>query len=973
MLFRSTDGSGKGYWIRPSKGGLFDYNATRSMAILNLKEGNKITINSTGLVDFTGGSSTDGTWTLEDSIPNVYVVNMLTDGNLGMCVGKNIYVKDITIISEKADIQAPSISVTGSQDEANTVTITSNTDGANLYYSINNGDAILYTKPFTVDYSCSISSYAELDGDISDKTVSDVIAGYIVKPTSEIIKVNSLSRTIQLSTTTAGASISYSIDNTIFSEYSVPFEINDTTIILAVAKKNDFVSDTLSISIAAGTQITLNAPTYSKVSYNEETGVYVYSISSNTSSVLCMPEVTIKYTLPNGTKGVCSNGDEVTIETLGKLVATVESEGYLSAESYMWVKSPSILELEWKLDLDTLSGGYDDKFAPILQTEVITKENNVDLVRFAVEDSILPNLAAQSGTTWLLRSGVYSEEEGGGRFGKGLYQFNSGGRTIAITDLMRNQVIKIFVDNIMNGIGQVATTALTYIDNGVGVLDVNLSDDDTLVYRIVSPGNLVFNMARYHNIHYISAYSDPNVTKDVEFSISKCDNEKRYVRIETATSEAEIYYRLGEETSDILTDSFGNDSIVDTTILGEYTLYTEPVEISSNTRIGAYATYQDVASEEIVKSFEAGTIIKLPNPVITYTTEQSQSGSKNFTISVDNSKVTATPTSSLYYILPGQEPKLYEGSITVDASQVGWLTAYSECSGYKTSDLAKRYIDSRESYTETYVVIDKEISSMPTTIGDLEIDYSSDINVSQQASVSVDGRIYLHRVANKGSINVVLPFAMLNSNFTNGKVYVTDADGNILERGKDFWTYKLEADAEPVSEIYTGNLVANTAGYLVKVKTELIGKEIIFVSAPATVTLGLNQSTFTQPDKGYSVKTNRRFEPVILNIPAYLLNEEGTAFELIVPDAEKGIFPIVPPFQACILADEIICSDSENNILSLDVITNVISTNVDAKQIKEVKYFTISGVQLSTPVVGLNIKQIIYVDGTQKVIKIYKK
>ena len=115
----TNDLSGKGYWFRPGYG-LTCINATRSMAILDLSEGDVVTIHTTGgFIDFTGGGNGDGTWSVK-AISGGYVVTMLSDGNLGMCFDRSgtsaqptrYYITSIVIEPNAADPNAPTMKKT---------------------------------------------------------------------------------------------------------------------------------------------------------------------------------------------------------------------------------------------------------------------------------------------------------------------------------------------------------------------------------------------------------------------------------------------------------------------------------------------------------------------------------------------------------------------------------------------------------------------------------------------------------------------------------------------------------------------------------------------------------------------------------------------------------------------------------------------------------------------------------------------
>ena len=103
-----SNGSGKGWWIRPDKGGLWTYNAQRSAAVLNMKAGYRVTFNTTQqadavmtLTDATGAP--DGPFVFQLSEDGTaYICYMLEDGNVGFCGNKSVgYISSIEIAEPK--------------------------------------------------------------------------------------------------------------------------------------------------------------------------------------------------------------------------------------------------------------------------------------------------------------------------------------------------------------------------------------------------------------------------------------------------------------------------------------------------------------------------------------------------------------------------------------------------------------------------------------------------------------------------------------------------------------------------------------------------------------------------------------------------------------------------------------------------------------------------------------------------------
>ena len=103
-----SNGDGKGWWIRSDKGGLWNYNATRSAAVLNMKAGYRVTFNTTQqadavmtLTDATGAP--DGPFVYEQSEDGTsYICYMLEDGNIGFCGNRSVgYISSIEIAEPK--------------------------------------------------------------------------------------------------------------------------------------------------------------------------------------------------------------------------------------------------------------------------------------------------------------------------------------------------------------------------------------------------------------------------------------------------------------------------------------------------------------------------------------------------------------------------------------------------------------------------------------------------------------------------------------------------------------------------------------------------------------------------------------------------------------------------------------------------------------------------------------------------------
>ena len=898
---------------------------------------------------------------------------MTGDGILALNMTRYFTIFSINVLAVQPDIKAPTIEATGNQFDVMTVSLACETEKASIYYTINGGEEILYTEPFQISETSLIAAYSTDGKAVSKVTEKEVVAGFINVPTATITGVNGLDRTVTLACAVDSAAIVYkTAEEAEYAAYTAPFVISDTTTVWAIASKVSavadtltFVSDTMKVELAAGTEIRLAAPTFAKAAVDsltnveyQEKGLAAYLIAADQSSVLCTPTATINYEFyaVNPETGRISEtptlsgeySDTLKALPYGKLVAKASAVGYAGSEAYTWLKAPAALVTERSYNFSREAwGGHTEDLTVTIGATAVDNVNGTDFGTLTIADQLVEGFLVQTGTSWLKRGGY-----------DGFYQFNSGGRSYAIANVKRNQVVTVY------GHAGNADFSQTLTDNGVAVEDVaNTVANSVYTYRVVAPGTIAFNIARYGYIDSVLVSADPSVTKDVEYSYASVNGTSRDVAITCATLGADIYYSLGEETIEERLELDSLDKVVivrDTTLtFSEYQLYTEPITISKNTYFRAYATYQDVDSDPVEFYALAGTDVQLAQPVIKYEGNTAE-GLKMFTISVDNSEVVAAPACDIYYTMPGAEEVLYANdTIKVAADVYGWMSAVAKKEGYLNSAVARRYLDSRESYTETYRVIDNTTETMYDELGDVEIDYSEDIDVVQEAMVTAKGRVYLHRKVEGKVMNVVMPFLF------NAKAHATDETGKVLERGVDYKVYKINASNEQCTEVHTGNVVAGAQGYLVEVLCD--AEEIIFVSNGTAVNLGIAQTTFNQPATGYAVKTNKLFQPVVLECAAYLLNAEGTAFEQVPAGTE------VAPFQACIMADNTILASVTSIAVDPKNADGIYGLDNEGKEIETIKYITVSGVEVETPEAGVHIQQIIFKDGSTKTVKVVTK
>jgi hypothetical protein len=243
-----------------------------------------------------------------------------------------------------------------------------------------------------------------------------------------------------------------------------------------------------------------------------------------------------------------------------------------------------------------------------------------------------------------------------------------------------------------------------------------------------------------------------------------------------------------------------------------------------------------------------------------------------------------------------------------------------------------------------------------TAAGNVNVEYDKAMNIAQNEVLSITGTVNFSRVFGSGYEPFVAPF---------NKPVIMDADSNVLVRGTDYVIRRLSS-GEFVELGPTANIVANTVGYVIKVAEKYVGQPITFVYESETgFELGIAQTTFNAPSSGIAYRTNRRFIPHALGsdtttVYAYVMNEEGTAFV-------KTANPVIPAFQACIMADSTTLATIDEIKVEKEQALNGISQD---RVVVSREYFDLSGTRLLEPGVGINIERIRYEDGAIEVKKI---
>ena len=292
---QAYDGSktGKGWWIRSTKGGLYSISGSRSGAVINLKKDYVVAFNCTqdaekvmSLINDKG--EPDGSFTYEKSEDTkTYYATMTADGQVNFCGNKNArYISSIVIYAPGTVVVQPTAAYTAVNGASRTVTFT----GANLAYNTDGSDTYTNFK----------------DGDGNNVNKAEVT-------------------------------------------------VSETTTYYVVSTNGEQKSDVLQFTIEAGTELSLATPVAS-ITKMGEGFARTYSVVCNNKDVLLTPTAKLTYDFTPSGEGEAESGVECngTIEATaaGTYVVTASAEGYTSTS--VTIDNTKEYELTKAIDFTTL-------------------------------------------------------------------------------------------------------------------------------------------------------------------------------------------------------------------------------------------------------------------------------------------------------------------------------------------------------------------------------------------------------------------------------------------------------------------------------------------------------------------------------------------------------------------------------------------------------------------------------------------
>ena len=267
--------SGSGY----NAGFYYNWNASSTVAVLNVKKDQLVTIRTTSNTVLTATNATANAvsptsysheFTLNGTKTITYYENVYTvtaDGTVTFTIPNNIYVGYVSVKKEHVDgiCEDPTYDITGANLNARSFTLACVTEGADIYYS-----------------------------------------------------------TSELATADGGTLYSSEVET-------------EATTIWAYAKSGALKSNVISFTTGAGSTLSLNTPTINATSFTNSDGSQVtnptFNFACNNAAILGKPTATLSYTFTpaGGVESSATEGTSFAPTAYGTLKVTASASGYASS------------------------------------------------------------------------------------------------------------------------------------------------------------------------------------------------------------------------------------------------------------------------------------------------------------------------------------------------------------------------------------------------------------------------------------------------------------------------------------------------------------------------------------------------------------------------------------------------------------------------------------------------------------------
>ena len=308
-------------------------------------------------------------------------------------------------------------------------------------------------------------------------------------PSIDVTAVNGTERTVTITPGvgdggSAATATYYTTDGTeptsASTLYTAPFTLNATATVKAVSYLGTAIGKVASKEIEAGTEITLNTPTWTKTAYNTETATSTVTLTSNQSALAGAPTADIYYSIDDA--DAVKYTEPISIVDGSVLKYYAVATGYANSAEGSVTASAPIAYPVWISE--TYSGS--NSGITVNSEEVVTTiggSSTPYYYMYTNETRISENLITSSTgiSNWLYRAG-------------GIYGGNT--QNYAIKGVKKNDYVTITFG---------AGTESPVPTSGDGAKDDWQSTNNSYVFKVTATmGNFRFNFGRYGYIKSIT-------------------------------------------------------------------------------------------------------------------------------------------------------------------------------------------------------------------------------------------------------------------------------------------------------------------------------------------------------------------------------------------------------------------------------------------------------------------------------------
>ena len=326
----------------------------------------------------------------------------------------------------------------------------------------------------------------------------------VTPPTLSITKIDGINREITI--TSGSSSINnttktyYTTDNSNptekSTEYTRALTFSENTTLKAITISSSGIKSTISTNtIEAGTTVKLEAPVFTKTAWSDGKATFSFN---NKSSVLLNPTVTIKCTSGNADN---INNNTVTLLP-GKYSFHAEAEGYENSDDVILnVIADRQMTLAETLDFTDKCNSYNAKVSLNSTSEYNDGKQNYYSFAYSAsyDDANKEERLITYATLFARKNYGLQNQEGGGRF-------------VALKDIKKGQLIKIYSGNTGGG-----STVLEPTETDKAIVP-NESTTSVSAIEAIQDGTIAFSIPKLCYISKIEIYNITEIKKTIPAS-----------------------------------------------------------------------------------------------------------------------------------------------------------------------------------------------------------------------------------------------------------------------------------------------------------------------------------------------------------------------------------------------------------------------------------------------------------------------